>query len=702
MQFRVESICNAADKAIETTSESLGSCMRRMRTYILIACVIAAAGGFGGNSVYAGQQPAKANPISLIEADYNRGEVTIDEKALLQLEAIQHPDHLPDKYRQSSAELRLTAGRTSTPTILRIIRDWDQYKPETQAALAEALQRPSGTYTFDSPSGFFKIHYEIAGSAAVPTADGNGNGIPDYVEKIASYCDSSLAKHRALGYLDPPADGGLGGDDKYDVYLRNISDYGYTTPEAPGPESWLDYTSFLVMDNTYTGFPPNDDPEGQVAGAAKATAAHEFHHAVQFAYDVSEHLWYMELDATCMEDIVFDQVNDNYNYLPWFMGDPEETLMLNDGTHKYASFIYGLYLAQRFDTSLNVALWEGARFDDLFETLVDTLEARYGMDRESSFVEFTYWNYITGFRDDGLHHEEAAEYPPMVLAREYQSYPVYETPAQQFPAGYGASYIQFRPGSLSGSLTIAFNGDDTHSWAAYIIKSASQNSHEFEAIPLNSGTYDGEVSVGHFEDYYDVTLVAVNLTPYSDGGQFVYSADVAVPYSVTSTVLTDSVVCVGETRIFDYQVVNTSETGEVFTITSEDNMGWIVPDTMDVYIAAGDSDIVHIPVHPPAGTPLGVTSTLEFKAEVKAAPYTYDLQPVQAVTIPHRGDANVDGTMNLQDITLIIGSVYLAGPPLDPMWAADFTCDGTVNLQDITGIIGRVYLGGAHSPCDPY
>jgi hypothetical protein len=121
-----------------------------------------------------------------------------------------------------------------------------------------------------------------------------------------------------------------------------------------------------------------------------------------------------------------------------------------------------------------------------------------------------------------------------------------------------------------------------------------------------------------------------------------------------------------------------------------------------VYIAAGDSDIVQMPVHPPAGTPLGVTSALEFKAEVKVAPYTYDLQTVHAVTIPDRGDANQDGIMNLQDITYIIGAVYLGGAPVDPLWVADFNCDGTVNLQDITGVIARVYLGGAHSPCDPY
>ena len=676
--------------------------MRIVRTYILIACMIVATGVLGRSDAYAGQQHAGTNPLTLIEADFNKGEMTLDEKALLEIKAIQHPEQLPDKYRQSMAELRSTAGHTSTPIILQIIRDWDQFKPETQAALAQALDRPSNTYTFDSPGGFFKVHYDVTGTHAVSTVDDNSNGVPDYIERIASYCDSSLAKHRELGFLDPPADGGLGGDDKYDVYIRNITDYGYTTPEAPGPEPWTDYTSFLVMDNSYYGFPPNDDPEGQVAGSAKATAAHEFHHAIQFAYDVSEQLWFMELDATCMEDIVFDQTNDNYNYLPWFMGDPEETLMMNDGTHKYASFIYGLYLTQRFDTSLDVALWEGARYGEIFQTLADTLEARYGVDRDSSFVEFTYWNFITSSRDDGLHHAEAAEYPPMVLADEHMSYPVDEIPGPQYPAGYGASYIEFRPGSSSGTFSVTFDGDDVHAWGAYIIKSPTINSHEFEAIALNPGTYDGGVEVDDFQNYYSVTLVAVNLTPYSDGGHFVYSADVATPYSMSSAVLTDSVVCVGETRQFDYQVFNTSATGEVFTVESSDNMGWVTPDTVETYIESGGSATVQVPVHPPNGTPLGLMSTLDFKAAVKVSPSTFDLQTVYAVTIPHRGDVNRDGVLNLMDITAIIGAVYLGKSPIDPLWMADFTCDGIVNLQDITAIISRVYLGGTHSQCDPY
>ena len=45
------------------------------------------------------------------------------------------------------------------------------------------------------------------------------------------------------------------------------------------------------------------------------TAAHEFFHAVQFAYDAADDQWFMESTATWMEDEIYDDVNDNLQYL---------------------------------------------------------------------------------------------------------------------------------------------------------------------------------------------------------------------------------------------------------------------------------------------------------------------------------------------------------------------------------------------------
>ena len=51
--------------------------------------------------------------------------------------------------------------------------------------------------------------------------------------------------------------------------------------------------------------------------ASRVTAAHEFFHAVQFAYDASEDPWLMEATATWMEERYADSINDNRQYLPY-------------------------------------------------------------------------------------------------------------------------------------------------------------------------------------------------------------------------------------------------------------------------------------------------------------------------------------------------------------------------------------------------
>ena len=45
------------------------------------------------------------------------------------------------------------------------------------------------------------------------------------------------------------------------------------------------------------------------------TAAHEFFHAVQFAYNAFQDSWLLESTAAWVEDEAFDSVNDNYQYL---------------------------------------------------------------------------------------------------------------------------------------------------------------------------------------------------------------------------------------------------------------------------------------------------------------------------------------------------------------------------------------------------
>jgi hypothetical protein len=165
-----------------------------------------------------------------------------------------------------------------------------------------------------------------------------------------------------LGYRPPVTDGGRGGNNKFDVYLAQIGDsalYGYCAPERRKPGfQWL-ASGYCVLDNDFLdpGFPnsPMD--------SARVTAAHEFFHAIQFGYDYGEDVWLLETTATWMEERIFDDVNDNRQYL-----DASQTaysLVPLDfynsvGSEQYGNWTFFEFLSKNFGNGVVKAIWNKA------------------------------------------------------------------------------------------------------------------------------------------------------------------------------------------------------------------------------------------------------------------------------------------------------------------------------------------------------
>ncbi|MFQ5452569.1 MAG: MXAN_6640 family putative metalloprotease [Candidatus Zixiibacteriota bacterium] len=641
--------------------------------------------------------------ISLIEKDFHNKLITLDEKAILIIQAIKNHQDLPNKYQFILSLNDNKNLREATPALIDIRVNWELLSDETRTAITQALIRWETDSVYYSPSGFFKLHYNIVGQNAVPSEDNDFNNIPDYIEKCAAYCDSSYNKHLALNYLSPPPDNGAGGGNELDIYFEDMVYYGYTVPEGPGSMPWNDFFSYIVLNNNFVGFPPNNDPEGQIAGAAKATIAHEFHHSIQLAYDYTEDSWFMELDATYMEDIVFNLVDDNYNYLDYFMNSPQTSLMDNS-IHKYASFIWGMFLAEKFDTSLMVSAWEGARYDIIYNTLSDTLLNNYGWTQDSAFTEFTFWNYCTSTRNDNLHYDEGSNYPLVSIGQTFSSYPVNNQSFFTNIEGYAAGYITFYPETSLGKLHLTFNGNNSRQWEAYIIKSVSENSHEFEKLNLSTDSYYGEIEIPNFDSFYSVTLVGVNVLEFSTGALFSYSADIIMPYSVSSKVLTlDSAVYSGGLRYFEYQVFNTSPLNDIFNIIYWDDQGWVTLDTMNLAILSGDSAIFNIPIQPQQGTPLDETSILYFKAQSWGDTTVTDLQSTVGKIFLQRGDLDFSGEIDIADIVYFVDYSFNSGPsPLPVDEAADFNCNINVDIADLVDMVEYAFNDGAPPECNPY
>ena len=173
-----------------------------------------------------------------------------------------------------------------------------------------------------SSNGFFRVHYDLTGTNAL------GYDLNLLLQAIDSVYSFEITY---LGYPAPPSDGSAGDDDKYDIYVLNILDYGYTQPEdMVGASKW---TSFMVIDNDFgTGFYTHG------IDAARVTVAHEFHHAIQMGnyapinpsepYRSSDRFYY-ELTSTAFEEFVFDEVNDYYAYMPAYFNHPSQSFPQN-------------------------------------------------------------------------------------------------------------------------------------------------------------------------------------------------------------------------------------------------------------------------------------------------------------------------------------------------------------------------------------
>jgi hypothetical protein len=190
-----------------------------------------------------------------------------------------------------------------------------------------------------------------------------------------------------------------------DIYLADIGDagyYGYCVPtdSAPRvrPAGAHDTSAFCVLDNDYS---PSQFTRGTPVTNMEVTAAHEFFHAVQFSYDAWEDSWFMEATAVWMEDVVFDAINDNTQYLPYGpLGKPGQSLDKPTQFGVYGAWIFFRWLTEHRPQTTgqipNLILHMWQRADSSHGTASDhySLQAvkwavkRAGLPMTSAFAQF--------------------------------------------------------------------------------------------------------------------------------------------------------------------------------------------------------------------------------------------------------------------------------------------------------------------------
>ena len=301
-----------------------------------------------------------------------------------------------------------------------------------------SLSRPTG---LDATYGLsnFLIHYTTSGSDAVDATDSDADGTPDYIEVIAAALTSvdSLELDEYEFNLPPSDDwySDNGGDKKYDIYVKSLSWglYGYVNPEYMADSYSGDnentsrtevnaYTSYMVIRNNYSGFPTSETESIQV------TIAHEFFHAIQFGYDGWEATWLMEATATWIEDEVFDDINDNYQYLLDWFKDPGSALDLDSSTRWYGSFIFFRYISEHLGGQetirriFHLSVDHDSYYDDFSIHTIDEALDSMDVSFEEGLTAMAMANQVLSSRSSfgEYSYEEADEYRAYGIQPQYE------------------------------------------------------------------------------------------------------------------------------------------------------------------------------------------------------------------------------------------------------------------------------------------
>lgn len=379
-----------------------------------------------------------------------------------------------------------------TPTGIEYFANMDRLAPVYKSAAANLVAREELPFTYNSPAGHFKIHYEsnpasnnaVYGSQPlIDTIPLGGDGVPDYVNKFAQIADSVWEEEvNVLGFPAPPSDdfrADNGGDGRYDIYILGLSSaiYGQTFKEIPEIDAQTT-TSFIEMDNDYDFYPYNQydgTPQdfNRRLDAVRVTLAHEFNHAIHFTMDYTEYegpissprVYWWEMSAVAMEEICYDDVNDYYGYLPYYFRSPNKSLRyFTSGTlFPYGAGIFPIFLVERFnDPAITRKIWERCRDlgvgPDFPIALNQTIQEESGgaLDAVDIFREFSIWNIFTGSRagqaPPGYGYSERANYPaiPDTAMFRFNEYPiiytqptVIDTFGVRRPEVFAANYIDF-------------------------------------------------------------------------------------------------------------------------------------------------------------------------------------------------------------------------------------------------------------------
>jgi hypothetical protein len=465
----------------------------------------------------------------------------------------------------------VVTGRELTPALAELSARYEALDPAERRQADRLLARPTEGAGDPQGDGYtvpehaplctanFCLHWVTSTPDAPDLTDTDGDDVPDYVETMAAQFELSRTRENGdLGWRLPVSDGARGGDGRLDVYLIELAGtgvlgYAATDPGQADPHAKFAY---MVMD------------QDLAADVLQATAAHEYNHVLQFAYDAAQDTWMFESTAVWMEDRVFDSVDHYLGFISTWATLDEIPLARTFQSKHYGSGVWNMWLDARHGPELIRTAWSGsagASPQSFAPGAYDAALLDGGFDGFSaSFVEFVAdvaeWRRGTAFPEGAAYADAQrrgslqAGGAPVSPALDHTAYALYTVPQ---PAGGWPAVLRLDgelPAGVTGGLAlVARTGADPLAGTVVTVP---------QQLPAG-----GAASV-QLEDpaaYGRITAVLVNAdtdTTAFQGGDWVFSAD-AQPFIAAAGVSGSTSATPANTTL--PSVTGTPQDGQVLT-----------------------------------------------------------------------------------------------------------------------------------------
>ena len=451
----------------------------------------------------------------------------------------------------------IKGARCATPLLTALYQNSLRLNRPTRTLVARVGSGPvSPTATWRlSPGGEFRVHYlaDPISADRVDLRDGNLNGVPDGVERVASELTDTLANFtHVLSWPPAPApQAGRSPDGVVDVYLVSLdggsSIEGFVMPRLA---SWQAFGALEEADHPEASDAVIflDSRLASHAGVSRAAVAHMVAHLIQFRESAREAPWWHEASATWLENRLEKNagtVAATYASQASRRSRGLSNDLLGMGME---AFLWPHYLTQSSDSDATLLrrMWEemaAVPGNNTFDAMDRVLRHALASSLAEEIKVFNVWNLFLGKADDGGHYPFGALLPTPQSDAAYEVFPAGGASLPGPLAPLSASRIQLLGDGSPGGIRFRFFGGIQAAWDVSLLVHSASVPGDVRHVPVEVD----EVGRAHiaipWRQLAAIDVVIQNLsTPGATAADYTFAVDYdpAVPYDLLSFVAAEA------------------------------------------------------------------------------------------------------------------------------------------------------------------